>query len=126
VPGGQDVKGLIAVIITCRTRPAPDFQITAEIATILERRGAMTDPPVSLAVSDAVALGIAGAFVGPTPSGQVLDRFFRTGSADSDELIEAARFEQGYASPENHAALHCLIGWAHSRVHRHLRRAKPA
>jgi len=46
----------------------------------------------------------------------VLDRFHRTGSADADELMEAARFEQGYASPEGHAALYCLIGWVRSRV----------
>lgn len=76
----------------------------------------MAHPPVSLAVSDAVALGIAGLFRGPTPSGRVMDRFCVIRSADSDDLIHAAEFEQGYASPEGHAALHCLIGWVRSRV----------
>lgn len=71
-----------------------------------------------MTVADTVALGIAEWFRSPTLSGQVMDRFVRTGSADSDELIEAARFEQGYATPEGHAALHCLIGWVRSRVHK--------
>jgi hypothetical protein len=48
----------------------------------------------------------------------VFSRFYRNGAIDSAELIEAARTEQGYASPEGHAALHCLIGWVRSRVHR--------
>lgn len=69
----------------------------------------MSDPPVSIAISDAVAVAIAGIFRSPTPSGRALDRFHVTGTADTQELIEAARFEQGYASPEGHAALYCLI-----------------
>jgi hypothetical protein len=48
----------------------------------------------------AVALGIAGVFSGPTDSGQVMDRLVRTGVADAETLIEAARFERGYAPPE--------------------------
>jgi hypothetical protein len=97
-------------------RPADEIQVAREVSAILERRAAMSNPPASLAISNAVALGIAGLFRSPTPSGRVMDRFFLTGSADSDDLIEAARFEQGYASPEGHAALHCLIGWVNSRV----------
>jgi hypothetical protein len=49
----------------------------------------------------------------------VLDRFYRHGTIDSAELVEAARTEQGYASPEGHAALYCLIGWVRARVHGH-------
>lgn len=78
----------------------------------------MASPPVSMVVSDAVALGIAARFRGPTATGQVMDYFLRTGVIDTEELIQAARFEQDYASPEGHAALYCLIGWARSREHR--------
>jgi hypothetical protein len=107
------------VIVSCRaTSPAPDSQVIAEISDVLERRGAMKHPPVTLAVSDAVALGIAGLLSSRTPAGRVLERFHRTGSVDSADLLEAARTEQGYASAEGHAALYCLIGWVHSRVHR--------
>jgi hypothetical protein len=94
------------------------MQIAVEVSDVLERRAALKHPAVTLAVSDAVALGIAGLFRSPTPSGQVLDRFYRTGEVDSAELIEAARTEQGYASPEGHAALYCLIGWVRGRLHR--------
>jgi hypothetical protein len=104
--------------INCRaSSPAPDAQIISEVRDVLERRGALKHPPLTLAVSDATARGIAGMFSCPTPSGLVLGDFFRNGTADSTELIEAARTEQGYASPEGHAALHCLIGWARSRVY---------
>ncbi len=91
--------------------------MAAEVSTVLERRGALKHPPASLAVSDAVALGIAGLFRSETASGRVLARFYRNGSIDSADLLEAARSEQGFASPEGHAALYCLIGWVHSRVH---------
>jgi hypothetical protein len=94
------------------------MQVAVEISEILDRRGALKNPAVTLAVSDAVALGIAGLLRSPTPAGKVLDRFYRTGEIDSEELIEAARTEQGYASPEGHAALYCLIGWVRGRVHR--------
>jgi hypothetical protein len=97
--------------------PASDDQMIAEVAQVLDRRGSMKHPPVSMAVSDAAALAIAGIFRGPTPSGQVLDRFFRQGSADSHELIEAAQAEQGFASAEGHAALYCLVGWVRAQVH---------
>lgn len=107
------------MIVSCRgMSSAPDSQIVAEMSDVLDRRGALKHPPVTIAVSDAVALGISGVFVSPTPTGRVFERFHRTGSIDSAELLEAARTEQGYASPEGHAALHCLIGWIHSRVHR--------
>jgi hypothetical protein len=107
------------VIVSCRaTTPAPDSQVAGEISDVLDRRGALRHPPVTLAVSDAVALSIAGVFISPTPSGRVFERFYRGGSIDSSDLLEAARTEQGYASPEGHAALHCLIGWVHLRVHR--------
>jgi hypothetical protein len=106
------------VIVSSRaSTPAGDLLVASEVSSVLERRGALKHPPVSLAVSDAVALGIAGLFRGETVSGRVLDRFFRNGSVDSADLLEAARTEQGFASPEGHAALYCLIGWVHSRVH---------
>lgn len=111
------------MIIRCTaSRPAPDFQVATEVSAVLERRGNLADPPVSVAVSDAVARGIAAAFTSTTASGLVMEGLSRTGSADSDELIAAARFEQGYASAEGHAALHCLIGWVRARVHRSAQR----
>jgi hypothetical protein len=97
--------------------PVVDGQIAAEVAQVLDRRGALKHPPVSLAVSDAVAIAIAGLFKNSSQSGQVLDRFFRTGVADSAELIEAAKVEQVFASPEGHAALYCLIGWVRAQMH---------
>jgi hypothetical protein len=102
--------------------PAGDLAVASEVSSVLERRGALKHPPVSLAVSDPVALGIAGLFRSDTVSGRVLDRFYRTGSADSAELLEAARAEQGFASAEGHAALYCLIGWVHSQVHQRQQR----
>jgi hypothetical protein len=106
------------MIVTCRASiPAGDLVVAAEVSNVLERRGALKHPPVSLAVSDAAALGIAGLFRSPTDSGRVLERFYRAGSIDSAELLEAARAEQGFASAEGHATLYCLIGWVHSRVH---------
>jgi hypothetical protein len=69
-----------------------------------------------MAISDAAARGIAALFISATPSGQVLERFYRSGSADGTELVEAARTEQAYASPEGHAALYCLIGWIRARL----------
>jgi hypothetical protein len=109
----------ILLLIHCTARtPAADTLVTREVSALLERRARMAEPPVSLAVSEAVALGIAHRFSGPTATGQVMAYFVRTGCIDSNELIQAARFEQGYASPEGHAALHCLIGWARSREHR--------
>jgi hypothetical protein len=106
------------MIINCRSRvPAPEDQIAAEVSQVLERRAALKHPPVSMTVSDPIALAIAGLFSSPTPSGQVLNRFYRSGTADGGELLEAARTEQGYASPEGHAALYCLIGWVRARVH---------
>jgi hypothetical protein len=105
------------LIITAEAgSPAGEQHIATHVSAILERRSALASPPVHLTVSDAVARGIAGTFSSPTHHGQVLDRFYRTGSADADELMEAARFEQGYASPEGHAALYCLIGWVRGRL----------
>jgi hypothetical protein len=78
----------------------------------------MKHAPVTVAVSDAVALGIAALFSSRTESGQVLERFSRHGVVDSAELLEAATFEQGYASPEGHAALYCLIGWVRAQRYR--------
>lgn len=107
------------MIVSCRTAaPAGDLVVAAEVSHVLERRGALAHPAVTLAVSDAVALGIAGLFRSATDSGQVLDEFYRGGAVDSARLLEAARAEQGYASAEGHAALYCLIGWVNSRVHR--------
>lgn len=108
-----------AVIVrSAAGRPADDSQVAREVSATLERRAAMSNPPATLAVSDAVALGIAAQFRSPTATGEVMDYFFRTGVIDSEELIQAARFEQGYASAEGHAALYCLIGWARSRAAR--------
>jgi hypothetical protein len=107
------------MIITCRaTSPSPELQVATEVSQVLDRRAALKHPAVTLAISDATALGVAGAFRSPTPSGQVLERFYRTGRSDHHELIEAARTEQGFAGPEGHAALYCLIGWAQARLHR--------
>jgi multimeric flavodoxin WrbA len=106
------------VIVKARIgSPAIDGQVAAEIAQVLDRRGALKHPPVTLAVSDAVAVAIAGVFRNASQSGQVLDRFYRTGSADSTELIEASQVEQVFASPEGHAALYCLIGWVRAQIH---------
>ena len=103
--------------ISCRaTVPAGDAQVFSEVQQVLERRSALSPAPVTLAVSDAVALGIASVFRSPTPSGQVLANFARTGSVDSDALIEAVTSEQGFASAEGHAALYCLLVWVRSKV----------
>ena len=107
------------MIVSNRAVAAGDLAVAAEVTEVLERRGAMKHPPVSLAVSDGVALGIAGLFRSPTASGKVMERFYRKGAVDSAELLEAARTEQQYASPEGHAALYCLIGWVHNQVHLH-------
>jgi hypothetical protein len=116
-----------AVIVTSRTRaPATDLQVAAAVADVLNRRAALEQPPATLTISDAVALGVAGLFRSPTPSGQVLDRFYRTGAIDADELVEAAKTEQGFASPEGHAALYCLIGWVLGRQHRQAKPVSPA
>jgi hypothetical protein len=107
------------VIVTCNARTAAsDAEVVANVADVLDRRSAQRHPAVTLTVTDPVALGIAALLRGPTPSGQVLERFYRSGRADSAELIEAARTEQAFAGPEAHAALHCLIGWVRGRVHR--------
>jgi hypothetical protein len=104
------------VLINCRaTTAAPDLQVAAEVSDVLDRRAALERPPVTMTISDPAALGIAGIFSSQSPSGRVFEQFYRKGSVDSDELIEAARLEQGYASPEGHAALYCLIGWARAQ-----------
>ena len=90
-----------------------------EVQTVLGRRAEMKHPPATLTVSNSVALGIAAVFASPSQTGQVLERFVRTGSARSDDLIAAATFEQGYASAEGYAALYCLVLWAKAQVHRH-------
>ena len=89
-----------------------------EVQTLLGRRAEMKHPPASLAVSDSVAIGIANAFSSASQTGQVLEKFVRTGSTDSRQLIAAAEFEQGYASAEGYAALYCLILWVRAQVHR--------
>ena len=103
------------MLITVRGTPASDMQVAAEVIRLLDRRAAMKHPPLSLIVSDPVALGIAGLFRSASLTGQVLDRFYTGGTVDSDELIEAAQFEQGFASPEGYAALRCLVMWVHGR-----------
>ncbi|RBY90714.1 hypothetical protein [Blastococcus sp. TF02A-26] len=104
--------------VQCRANaPASDLTVLGETAEVLTTRGAMASAPVTLAVSDRVALGIATMFRSSTPSGQVLDRFSRTGTADSAELLDAVRTEQGYASAEGHAVLHCLAGWVRKQLY---------
>lgn len=106
------------MLVSCgATTPASDMVVATEVALVLERRSALAHPPVTLAVSDAVALGIAGILRSPTASGTVLGRFHRTGAVDTGELIEACRTEQDYSSAESHAALYCLIGWARAHVY---------
>ena len=97
--------------------PASDLTVLGEVAEVLAARSGMERAPVTLAVSDRVALGIATMFRSQTPSGQVLDRFSRTGTADSAALLEAVRTEQGYASAEGHAVLHCLAGWVRKQLY---------
>lgn len=105
------------MLVTSRAQaPATDLDVGREVSSVLERRATTSHPPLSMTVSDAVALGIAGIFRSATESGQVFDRFVRIGSVDASELIEAARFEQGYASSEGHAALYCLICWVQARL----------
>jgi hypothetical protein len=105
------------LLITCTaSSPASDSLVAREVTAVLTRRAALDDPPDSIAVSDAVALGIAAQYRSPTATGQVMDYLVRTGRIDSDELVQAARFEQGYATPEGHAALYCLVIWARSRA----------
>jgi hypothetical protein len=43
--------------------------------------------PLSFAVPDPVALGIAGLFRSPVATGHVMDYLFRTGTVDSGKLI---------------------------------------
>ncbi len=105
------------MIVSNRAVTAGDLAVSAEVSDVLDRRGALKHPPVTLAVSDATALGIAGHFRSATDSGRVMERFYREGAVDSTELLQAARAEQEFASPEGHAALYCLIGWVHSKVH---------
>ena len=104
--------------IAARGVPASDVQVYSEVAQLLDRRAAMAHPPFSLTVSDSVALGIARLFRSRALTGDVLDRFATGGTVDSNELVEAARFEQGYASAEGYAALRCLVLWVHDRTHR--------
>ena len=107
------------MLISCRAASgAPQGQVMTEVQSVLGRRSEMKHPPVSLAVSDSVALGIANIFSSASQTGQVLERFVRTGSVDSSELINAAQFEQGYASAEGYAALYCLVGWVKAQLHR--------
>ncbi|MGY1741894.1 MULTISPECIES: hypothetical protein [unclassified Blastococcus] len=106
------------MIIHCRaTGPASDLTVLSEVAEVLDARSAVARAPVTVAVSDRVALGIAGMLRSPTPSGQVLERFARTGTADSSALLDAIRVEQGFASAEGHAALHCLAGWVRKQLY---------
>ena len=106
------------MIINCRAKaPASDLTVLSEVAAVLDARSSVARAPVTVAVSDRAALGIAGMFSSATPSGQVLGRFARTGTAESGELLDAIRVEQGFASAEGHAALHCLAGWVRKQVY---------
>ena len=113
------------MIVTCKAaRSAHELQVAASVSEVLQQRASMLHPPVTLAIPDDVALGIADIFSSPTPSGLVFERFRRTGAIDSAELIHAAQVEQGYAGPEGHAALYCLIGWVKARIHLANQRAR--
>ena len=112
--------------ITARGLPASNAQVYSEVAQLLDRRAAMKHPPFSLTVSDSVALGIARLFRSRSLSGEVLDHFAAGGSVDSDQLVAAARFEQGYASAEGYAALRCLVLWVHHRTYRAERQSSRA
>ena len=112
--------------LTARAFRATGAQVSSESARLPDRRAGMKPPPFSLTVSDSVALGIARVFRSTSLSGEVLDRFAAGRSVDSDELVEAARFEQGYASAEGYAALRCLVLWVHHRTHRAEQRASQA
>jgi hypothetical protein len=115
------------VIVSSRaSSPAADVQLNAEVAEILDRRGALKHPPVTLAVSDAVALAIAGVFRSDSISGRVLEKFYRSGVAESDELLQAIEIEQTFASPEGHAALYCLATWVRAQMHRRTADARSA
>lgn len=106
------------MIVSCKAaRSAHELQVAASVSEVLQQRAAMLHPPVTLAIPDDVALGIADIFSSSTPSGLVFGRFRRTGAIDSAELIRAAEIEQGFAGPEGHAALYCLIGWVKARIH---------
>ena len=106
------------MFIQCMAKaPAGDLTVLSEVSEVLDARSAVARAPVTVAVSDRVALGIAGMMRSPTPSGQVLERFARTGTADSADLLDAIRTEQGYASAEGHAALHCLAGWVRKQLY---------
>jgi hypothetical protein len=115
---GTPIQQETSLKTTARGVPATDAQVYSEVAQLLDRRAAMKHPPYSLTVSDSVALGIARMFRSTSLSGEVLDRFAAGGTVDSDELIAAARFEQGYASAEGYAALRCLVLWVHRQTHR--------
>ena len=107
------------MLISCRAASsAPQGQVMTEVQTVLGRRAEMKHPPTSLTVSDSVALGIAHIFSSASQTGQVFERFVRTGSVDSRDLLNAAEFEQGYASPEGYAALYSLVLWVRGQVHR--------
>lgn len=106
------------MFIQCRAKaPASDLTVLSEVSGVLDARAAVARAPVTVAVSDRVALGIAVMLSSPTPTGQVLDRFARTGTADSAELLDAIGVEQGFASAEGHAALHCLAGWVRKQLY---------
>ena len=99
------------------TTRAREGRIATAARDILERRAATMYPSTSLAVSDAVAFGIAGPFSSSTPSGRVFERLYRTGSADSDELLEAARAEQVFAPPQGTRSTRNLgPGWRRART----------
>lgn len=112
--------------VSARGLSASDAQVYSEVAQLLDRRAALKHPPVSLAVSDSVALGIARLFRSTSLSGEVLDRFAAGGTVDSQELVEAARFEQGFASAEGYAALRCLVMWVHHQEYRREQRRTQA
>ncbi|MGZ4644063.1 MAG: hypothetical protein ACXVX8_18225 [Blastococcus sp.] len=129
-PGHVDRNGVIdrawnsqvreqQVIIACRTTlAASDAQVASEVTDVLRRRAAAEKPPITLAISDAVALGIADRFRSATPAGQVMERFRRGSPVESDELVEAAKFEQGFATAEGYAALYCLVTWVRAKEQR--------
>src|SRR3954449_12200763 len=53
-----------------RTAFGVNLEVAAEVSSVLDRRAALEHPPPSLAISDPVALAIAGIFRSETPSGR--------------------------------------------------------
>ena len=83
---------------TART-PATDNPVAREVPALLAWPAAKTHPPITLADSEAAAVGTAGPFRSPAATDQVMDSFTRNGTIDSDELIQAAQLSRAMPPP---------------------------